>query len=220
MTGRALGIVLVAFGFMSAPAAAYVFTDVVTHGSVGTGANEAMFVVDFQQGHAAVFHYRWDGTKTAAEMLNDIAAGTSRLFVAWHPDFVNTGLFALGFDADGDGGSFTPGIPGVSENGSASDPDDYYHEGWFTGFWSYWTGNDGATWTPQIELGLADIIVTDGSWHGLGWDPSFVFFNLFLDPQDPEGLAVAPDNLQLVPEPASAVLLGLGSFLVLRRRRS
>jgi hypothetical protein len=58
----------------------------------GSGNNVSMLVIDFNDGVAAdcwAFGYRWDGTKTAEDMLNDIAAANADFSVAIGGGFLN-----------------------------------------------------------------------------------------------------------------------------------
>ncbi len=63
----------------------------------GTGSNVAMLVVDFNDGaeDCYAFGYRFDGTKTADDMLNDIALAISNFSVNTSGGFLNDLSFGL-----------------------------------------------------------------------------------------------------------------------------
>lgn len=181
--------------------------------TVGSGSQTITFVLDPNISNLVsdtVFvYYSWNGSQNAVDFLNQTQALTTRLQVEWHPNFVNSALFGMGFDVDGDGLNITVGIPQDapgggpgSENGQSNDPDDWYHEGWFTnGYWSFWTSDDaGTTWDASFS-GLGDVNLEVGKWYGLSWAPNFD--------------ATAPT----VPEPATAALLLAGVLWTGRRNR-
>ncbi len=186
---------------------------------VGSGDGRALLVLDPNLSDlvadTAFVEYRWDvasqPTVDLEDVLNNVEATSVRLALEWHPNFDSDAegwaLFGLGFDVDGDGLDYSPGIPQDapggfpgSENGGTNDPDDWYFEGWFTnGFWSQWTSDDGEAWAAAFGIGTVD--VGDGEWHGLSWAPNFA------------------SSEPTVPEPASIALMGLAGLALLSRRR-
>lgn len=217
-------------------ASAFSFDDIQLW--AGSGSNKAALVIDWSDGiqpQSIAWGYMWDGTATGRDMLNAIKAADSRLFEP--PDAYGGGtVYGLGFDVNGDGFTY---VSGVGEDGHAADPGDHYKEGWYDGFWSYWTGEttDGAMPTCYhftmdgshpvgsfgfSQWGIANRTLTNGSWDGWTWigtmsyDPS-EWEQIEWSPSDP--VAAAP-----VPEPGSLIavlsgFVGLGG-LVLRRRVS
>ena len=143
----------------------------------------------------------------------------SELFVTRHPTFTSA-VFGIGYDQDGDGGGFTPGIPqdapggGVgSENGFANDPDDSYAEGWFTGFWSFQKGTvSGNTITFSSMIDNDNYHsqlnpLSDQDWVAFNFSPGFVSQSLTVP--------------YPVPEPATGLLMLLGfAFVSLIRRKA
>ncbi len=199
---------------------------------VGTGSNEAALVVDFKtsSGDASyAWGYKWDGTATGEDMFRAIAGTTvlrqrdggpflgtfagsdARLYLrssAFGSGLGNS-IFGIGYDLDGDGGSFVSGYEG-NEIGYATDSDDFYREGWFTGYWSYWISEPTAPAWGYSGLGFSSRQLTDGSWDG--W--SYADFNTgdFGEPAIPMAAQV--------PEPATIVVLTMGGLAMLCYRRS
>jgi len=185
---------------------------------VGSGEGRALLVLDPNLSDlvadTAFVEYRWDVASQATvdleDVLNDIAAVSGRLALEWHPRFDSDAegwaTFGIGFDVDGDGLNYTPGVPQDapggfpgSEDGASNDPDDWYFEGWFTnGFWSQWISGDGESWAAAF--GIATVDVADGQWHGLSWAPGFA------------------SSEPTVPEPTSLAWIGLGALALVRRR--
>ena len=192
---------------------------------VGSGANRAAMVIDWNDGkhpQSVVWGYRWDGTATSQNMLMAIAGTTviheietdafisshtgadPRLYARLSQFTFGDGVFGLGYDHDGDGGTFTPGFEG-SETGFSADPDDRYAEGWFdNGFWAGSGSNgdpfDGGSWEGFTFLGRE---IQDGDWEGWSFAPGFT--------------QSAPSHP--LPEPTTAVLLAgaCAACLVTRR---
>jgi PEP-CTERM motif len=171
---------------------------------VGAGENRAAMVVDWvddsQELPALAWGYRWDGTATGHDMLLAIVAADSRLF-AKLGDFSGVpSLFGFGYDADADGqfgilkidlggepietdfdelGIAYSEIPDEDRRtASATDANDYYAEGWFTGFWHYGTASanpyDGGSWNG-VPSPMASRPLTDGAWDSWVFTPTFDF---------------------------------------------
>ena len=222
-----VGVLLTA----SSSPADLVFGDVDTYADVGSGANQALLVLDWNDGvgdEAVAFTYNWDGLASGLDAFNAVNTAVSQMTVALHPN--HGAIFGIGFDADNDGGAITPGIPedapggsAGSENGSAADPDDHYAEGWFdNGFWAFYRGfNDGNTvrWDQVADSSDPDPFnwiyhsqndeLTDGHWLAFSFAQGF----------DAAGNPPNLPGVSVVPEPASALLLA-GGFILLALRRS
>lgn len=100
-------------------------------------------VIQWNEGpthHSLAWGYGWNsGTRTGWDMLTAIDLIDIRLSLD-----INAGsVFGLFYDLDGDGGTYTPGTPGVysvtsDTAGSVSDPGDLYQSGWVSaGYWEY-----------------------------------------------------------------------------------
>jgi hypothetical protein len=181
-------------------------------------------VLDWHDGkssEAIVWGYRWSGTATGLEMLKAIDAADSRLVIRPHPSFQTSGfygIFAIGYDLDGDGGTFNTGTPGTgstAETGSASDPDDHYREGWSkNGFWRYFNGAtnpySGGSWSSAGE-GSGTHELANGSWDGWSFSTDLVNYSA----PDP-GFPTAA-----VPEPSTTLFLyfSTGVWTLARTRR-
>jgi hypothetical protein len=174
-----------------APAQRFNFDDIQFW--VGNGANRAALVIDWVDDSpdppSLVWGYRWDGNARGSDMLLAIISADNRLFAKLGGAATNpNAVFGLGYDADGDGqfalddgATFDKdGIAFTSPADLATsvDPDDYYAEGWFTGFWHYGVAavnpyGDGA-WADSHE-GMATRMLTDGAWDSWTFSPSFDF---------------------------------------------
>jgi hypothetical protein len=205
----------VALGFATdASAQTFDFSDIKFW--IGTGTNQAAFVIDWNDGitpESLVWGYRWNGSATGLQMIQAIDAADSRLSVFYT---FGTFVYGIGYDLTGQGGTFTPGTPGpTTENGTAPFSGDHYKEGVYTGFWGYdvGTGNpyDGGSWSAS-GTGASSRQLTDGAWDG--WSFSLDETN-FTVPNPKFPTAVLP-----VPEPSSICLLSLGAaaFVAYRRR--
>ena len=192
----------------------------------GTGSNEAALVIDWHDGKtpvSLVWGYRFNGTATGLDMINAIDAADPRLNVFYQ--YSGTYVYGIGYDLNNNGGTFTPGTPGVDANGNstetgfASDPNDHYAEGVYSKFWGYDTSegspySGGGTWT-QAQVGADQRILMNGSWDG--YSLSFDETNFTIP--DPEFPTAAAAN---VPEPSvwSVVVLGgVAAGAVVRGRR-
>jgi hypothetical protein len=177
---------------------------------VGNGANRAALAIDGLENNdqppALVWGYRWDGTASGRDMLLAVVEADDRLFAKLGEFFGVPVVYGLGYDADADGqfGAMKIGLDGepietvfdesgisVSEipdddgrRATATDPGDYYMEGWFTGFWHY--GNeahdppgtptnpfDGGSWVENGSS-IATRSLVDGSWDSWAFEmPAF-----------------------------------------------
>ena len=158
---------------------------------VGSGSNRAAVAVDWDKNSTAtpalVWGFRWDGTATGQTMLNAIVAADPRLFAKSEGHgSLGSAVYGLGYD-DGDGDFALDDDTSFDELGfSVStgpadlamplDADDFYREGWFTGYWHYGTslGNpyDGGSWKAS-QVGMTGRTLRDGDWDSWVFTESF-----------------------------------------------
>ncbi|OWK41261.1 hypothetical protein [Fimbriiglobus ruber] len=203
---------------------------------VGSGSNEAGFVVDWNDGgvnHSLAWGYRWNGTATAEDMLRALAASPLTGIYATLGDFgpgLGFAVFGIGVDLNQNGTfgvtptlTFTNGIAtlsgttGLDESRQPTDPGDLYREGWFTtGYWNLWSkANSTDDWVSS-NVGMSSLTLTDGSWIGWGFANDF---NV-LTPADP--IAATPIGgppPTATPAPGALVLLITAAPVVLGFRR-
>lgn len=188
---------------------------------VGSGENRAVMIIDWQDnknapgetaGEALAWGYRWPvgETRTGQQMLEAIALADPRLFLQLDHFGGAPAVFGLAYDLDGDGGTFT--FDTVNEQGSASDSDDHFAEGWeVNGFWWYKIGRSASAQRPgwkDSTSGFATRALTNNSWD------AWVFST------DPDNFVVPDPSVALavVPEPSTAALFACGGLLAVRRR--
>ena len=190
---------------------------------VGSGANAAALVIDWNgpDGSEPVrlaWGFRWDGAATGQDMLTAVINADPRLFGRYASFGFGDALVGLGYDLDGDGFAISDGTDfgptglvfgGTSDGATATDADDFYAEGWNTGFWSYALGVgepfNGGAWEGAM-IGFGDRTLSDGDWDGYRFAPGFVS-------EDPRLPAAAIPGA-----PALAPMIGW-SLLASRRRR-
>lgn len=209
----------------------------------GTGTNEAVFEIDWNQGtsgDAMIWGYRWDGSATGEQMFDAIVAADPRLYAEIsEPTEYGTAVFGLGFAASGDEPiQLSPALSfnsqhlaytdysGVVDSRTAATPGDLWQEGWYTaGYWAYFLSTDSALtaagdnstdWADAWQysgVGMSSRVLEDGDVDG--WD--FSFYDGSGDSSPAIPVAVMP-----VPEPTTWALLSLGGifFLCIRKRHS
>jgi hypothetical protein len=162
---------------------------------VGSGANEAVLVIDWidpydaSQDISLAWGYRFDGAATGLDMMNAINAEDPRL------------------DFDGGGSGF---ISHIGFDETLDGTDEYFHAGWDgTSYWSQWTDNglppfDGGDWAWGSGVGSHNLV--DGSWSG--WR----FADGTPTPREPQAVSV-------IPEPASSLLFLFGGAGIAAIRR-
>ena len=176
---------------------------------VGSGDNQAAFVIDWNNGktpESLAWGYRWGGAATGKDMLNAVVSTDPRLYANFR-DSGNT-VYGLGYDADNDGFTY---VPGPNDTGHAADPDDHYREGWmYAGYWSYYASTDGTNW-DYAPAGFRERTLSSGDWDGWVFAPS---------PTWDGGVPSTPAAAEPIPEPGSlvALALGFGSVIVRKRR--
>ncbi len=136
--------------FAGAAANAYNFSDVKIEQWVGGGSKSAVVVVDFGTKSYA-FGYKWEGTKSGADMMVDINSA-------------NIGM-VLSYSIDPAFGIFVSDIAYNNQAKRAT-------TGMWPG-WNYYNSPDGAAWSSSW-IGATDTILTNGSWDAwnyTGFDP-------------------------------------------------
>ncbi|MEA3211562.1 MAG: hypothetical protein QOE70_4619 [Chthoniobacter sp.] len=201
---------------------------------IGTGTNRAGLLIDWYDGKNApgstfgetlAWGFRWQTGEdpTGQDMLLAIDAVDQRLHLAFgnHPT-LGSYLFGVGYDLDGDGGTFVFDANPVNEQGSASDFDDHIAYGFNTiGYWSYLTGTPDGPARPDLATGwnYAAVGAPGRNLANGSWD-AWVFSNYATNP-DFDPLPPSIPLAAIVPEPATSLLV-LSGLLVscLRQRRS
>jgi hypothetical protein len=148
---------------------------------------------------ALVWGYRWDGDATSRDMVIAIVTADPRLFARLGgTSSAPVAVYGLGFDTDADGNfSINDGtsfddagiaFSGPADLATATDPGDYYAEGWFTGFWHFGVEEprsrnpyDGGGWA-DIGVGMAGRELVDGSWDSWVYSPTFDFASFAENP--------------------------------------
>jgi len=135
-------IILISIAVLSLAGEAFglSFDDVSIDGSIGSGANETMIVIDWETGatpsHA--WRLRWDGALSYAGALDALTANVSGF--SWsQTSFVQYVNYDEG-----------------SEN----------HVTVSAGWLSFWESDDGVTWL-DTQLGVYQQLLVDGGWMGV-----------------------------------------------------
>ena len=192
---------------------------------VGSGANQAAFVIDWNDGKSAeslLWGFRWNGSATGADMFQAVVNADARLFA--HIGLFSFGPSALGigYDLNNSGGFgvspaltfdsgglfFGAGAGSANDARVATDSADHYVEGWNNGFWAYYTKANFTDAWASSGVGAGDRALTDGAWDG------YSFAAGFSGPDPGEPLAAVP-----VPEPTALALLSLSALFVTCVRR-
>lgn len=188
---------------------------------VGSGANRAGLVIDWNDGRSAeslLWGYRWDGPATGLDMLEAVVNADARLFAHFGAYSWGTATLGIGYDLNHSGG-FAVSPPLAFDSGGVAvdtDPDDaraagdaadHWLEGWNNGFWAYYLKDSATEDWSSAAAGAADRTLADGAWDGLSFAPSF------------DSSAPSEPTPAAVPEPNVASLLILGSFALLCARR-
>ena len=193
---------------------------------VGSGANQAAFVIDWNDGKSAeslLWGYRWDGSATGLDMFQAVVNADSRLFAHLGTFAFGTSALGIGYDLNNSGGfavspslSFDSGglfLAVGSANADdarfATDNADHYVEGWNTGFWEYHTkATAGDPWASSL-IGAGDRLLSHGVWDGYSFNLGFAW------PGPVRGEPFAAP----VPEPSAAALLSLSAIVLTCVRR-
>lgn len=167
---------------------------------VGTGANQAAFVVQWNDGKnadALVWGFRWDGNATGEDMLKAIAKADRRFFsLLYQGTQFGSAIGGLGFDLNG------ANTTGLYKNGNVTypyypvngivntteydfdlytpiDAADHWQSGWTSnGYWSYWIKNSTDTEFGYSGLGASSRVLENGSWDVWNYNPGFNSFDI------------------------------------------
>lgn len=162
---------------------------------VGTGANQAAFVVQWNDGKnsdALVWGFRWNGNATGQDMLKEIAKADRRFFSLLYqnmPDNLGTTVGGLGFDLNGirtnglykNGDVIKPfyGASGIIKTDSYDfdlykpiDTDDHWQSGWTNAKWSYLVKDATDTDFKDSDLNIAKRTLKNGSWDVWNYKPN------------------------------------------------
>lgn len=162
---------------------------------VGTGSNQAAFVVQWNDGKdsdALIWGFRWNGNATGEDMLKAIAKADRRFFSLLYQDAPSGGteIGGLGFDLNE---AKTIGLykdvnvtyPFYPLNGvvkttgydfdkyTVIDTDDHWQSGWNNGKWSYWIKNTTGDFN-SFDLGATKRTLVNGSWDVWNYKPNNV----------------------------------------------
>jgi len=184
------------FFLLAAPASSFCFgfSDIVNW--TGTGSNRAAMVLDWNDGTAdrsLAWGFRWDGTKTAEDMLRAIDGNDPRLTLSF------TFYSGLGY-------ALTQATYDRDLNGTPEHDEGGFNAG-TPGYWAYYIGNSPTavpTWSSS-DFGISGVTLENNDWDGLSWAPNFVDG----PPADPQA---AP-----VPEPLT--FFALAGLLAISRKR-
>ena len=164
---------------------------------IGTGTKKAALVIDWHDGNqpeALVWGYRFDGKKSAGEMLEEIANQDPRLLIAIGEGMKSgTCLFSIAYrPVIGDKpyeiryqekplklkseGVYTVDFDPKKDDAVAhftiSDPTARWQTGFYKiGYWSYFHKERRLDPFGYSNFGLWNLQLIDGSWHGISWSP-------------------------------------------------
>ncbi len=144
---------------------------------VGSGSKQALFVVDWNDGvepEALAWGYRWDGTATAEDMINEIVNADERLSADMSGGF----LSSLAYES----ATFT-------------------HAGSQAGlYWSTWSGESTPDWAMNMGISTE---LEDGAWFGCSmtdFNPATAP-QVPVAALDPNGIAETSVKVELYPNP-------------------
>ena len=166
---------------------------------VGSGSNQAAFVVQWNDGKTAdalVWGFRWNGTATGEDMVNAIAKADPRFFALLKQGTqYGSAIGGLGFDLNGTGTNglykdenktypYYPfdGLINTSEYDFDSytgiDPNDHWQSGWMVGYWSYWVKDPTDADYNYSGVGASTRELQNGSWDVWNFNPNMESFDI------------------------------------------
>jgi hypothetical protein len=185
---------------------------------VGSGANEAALVIDFNDGAATesrAWGYRWDGTASGARMLIDVAAADPLLQLGY------SGTAASGFLLKSISYGSQSAVSFFGATGPESEGWGYYLAGGTAGGGGIAGGGSSlpSSWTVsptgagEDSFGTEGRFLADGSWDAWSFGSYDEFYNHLVAPDS--SVTAAP-----VPEPSFIGLLaGLSAAVAVFRFR-
>lgn len=164
---------------------------------IGTGTKKAALVIDWHDGNqpeALVWGYRFDGKKSAGDMLEEIANQDPRLLIAIGEGMKSgTCLFSIAYrpvigakpyeiryqekplKLKSEGVytvDFDPKKDDAVDHFTISDPTARWQTGFYKiGYWSYFHKERRLNPFGYSNFGLWNLQLIDGSWHGISWSP-------------------------------------------------
>jgi hypothetical protein len=162
---------------------------------VGTGANQAAFVLQWNDGKSAdalMWGFRWDGTATGEDMMKAILKADPRFFsLLYQGTQFGSAIGGFGYDLNGanTNGLYKSGnvtYPYYPVNGivnttsydfdeyTAIDPADHWQSGWtVNGYWSYWVKDPTDPAFGYSGVGASTRALVNGSWDVWNYNPAF-----------------------------------------------
>lgn len=200
----------------------------------GRGSNRAALVIDWYDGdnsRSLMWGYQWNGTATGLDLLQAIVASDSRLFTHLGQFSWGTAILGIGYNNspetafevtpslsfDNSGIAMFEGADSADDNRISTNPDDYYLEGWNSGFWAlYANDSPNENWVSSMT-GAGGQILKNGSLYGLRFAPGFTsdapsepipaaanpFGFIITASEGPFGAAPNDDPLSLLGKPAT-----------------
>lgn len=166
---------------------------------VGSGSNQAAFVVQWNDGKTAdalVWGFKWNGTATGEDMVKAVAKADPRFFALLKQGTqYGSAIGGLGFDLNGTGTNglykdenktypYYPfdGLINTSEYDFDSytgiDPNDHWQSGWMTGYWSYWVKDPIDADYNYSGVGASTRELQNGSWDVWNFNPNMESFDI------------------------------------------
>lgn len=166
---------------------------------VGSGSNQAAFVVQWNDGKTAdalVWGFKWNGTATGEDMVKAIAKADPRFFALLRQGTqYGSAIGGLGFDLNGTGTNglykdgdikypYYPfdGLINTSEYDFDSytgiDPNDHWQSGWMVGYWSYWVKDPTDADYNYSGVGASTRELQNGSWDVWNFNPNMESFDI------------------------------------------
>jgi len=172
----------------------------------GSGANEAVIVVDFNQGPNDVyaFGYRWDGVADGGDACTAIVAAgdLDATITNWGgpPPAENFFIDSMAYD-------------GVTLTNEMNYP---WSPSWLLFYDDAMGVGELVDWTMAELWGMSGHVLTNGAFEG--WLFSYDVWPEYSDEPRQPPLAQAGEDI--IPEPCSVALLGVGLGMLAARRRS
>ena len=133
----------------------------------GEGSNRSAVILQWTEDDevsALVFGYRWDGSKCGYDAILSIV----KTYPTLYGSFTEGGTYGSVVNSSGsviypDANGLLDGSAAGFDGAKATQPDDWFHGGWFEGYWSYWTGMSGDETLEYSNVGCSSRMLEDGS---------------------------------------------------------